>query len=98
MITSEIGLLISAVVMICSLLTFAFSRTNDNGERKYWQGQTTNQLEQIGGDVKDMKAQQRSYEHQLTETREIANLAKQSASKAHKRLDAINAPGAYGDD
>ncbi len=91
-------LLISAIVMVCSLLTFVFARMNDNGKREYWQGQTTNQLGQIGDDVKDMKAQQRNYERQLAETREIANLAKNSATKAHKRLDAIHAPTVYGDD
>lgn len=94
----DVTLLISAIVMVCSVLTFVFARVNDSGERKYWQGQTTNQLGQIGDDVKDMKAQQRNYERQLAETREIANQAKNSASKAHKRLDAINAPSAYGDD
>lgn len=93
--TSEIALAISAIVMLFAILTFIFARSNDHGKREYWEGQTTNQLSAISEDVKDMKAQQRNYERQLVETKEIAILARQSASRAHKRLDAIDAPNAY---
>lgn len=93
--TTEIALAISAIVMIFAILTFIFARSNDHGKREYWEGQTTNQLSAISEDVKDMKAQQRNYERQLIETKEIAILARQSANRAHKRLDAIDAPNAY---
>lgn len=93
--TTEIALVISAIVMVFAVLTFIFARSNDHGKREYWEGQTTNQLSAISEDVKDMKAQQRNYERQLIETKEIAILARQSANRAHKRLDAIDAPNAY---
>lgn len=95
--TSEIALLISATVGLFAILTFAFARSGDQGKREYWEGQTTNQLSAISEDMKDIKVQQRNYERQLMETREIALQARSSANKAHERLDAINAPSAYAD-
>lgn len=93
--TTEIAAVVSAIMLIFAILTFAFSRSNDHGKREYWEGQTTNQLSAISEDIKDMKAQQRNYERQMVEVREIAVQAKASASSAHKRLDAIHAPSAY---
>lgn len=95
--TSEIALIISAIVALFGILTFAFARSGDHGKREYWEGQTTNQLAAIGDDLKDMKIQQRNYERQLNEARELAIEARASAKSAHKRLDAINAPGVFGE-
>lgn len=57
--TGEIALVISACMLICSVLTFIFARSSDHGKREYWEGQTTNKLDGIIDDLKDMKAQQR---------------------------------------
>ena len=34
-------------MLICSVLTFIFARSNDHGKREYWEGQTTNKLDGI---------------------------------------------------
>lgn len=88
-----LALMVSCVVGIFGVLTFAFSRQGENGKREYWEGQTTNQLSAISDDIKDMKANQRTYERQLFETREIAIQAKASADKANERLDNLHIGG-----
>lgn len=84
---SEIALIVSAIVMVFAILTFAFARTNDHGKREYWEGQTTNKLDGIIDDLKDMKAQQRATDQRITEVRDTAIKAKERADSAHDRLD-----------
>lgn len=104
MITVEhLSLAIAAIVCIVGLCTFVYNRIHDHGKREHWQGQVSAKLDHIGedvkglsGDVKDLKAQQRTFERQIIETREIALNAKNTADKAHERLDKINAPSSYG--
>lgn len=84
---SEIALVVSAIVMIFAILTFAFARTNDHGKREYWEGQTTNKLDGIADDIKDVKAWQRATDQRITEVRDIAVSAKDRADSAHDRLD-----------
>ena len=40
--TGEITLVISAIVALFGILTFAFARSGDHGKREYLEGQTTN--------------------------------------------------------
>lgn len=97
MITLEhLSFAVAAVVCIIGLCTFVYNRLGDHGKREHWQGQVSAKLDHIGEDVKELKAQQRNFEHQITETREIALKAKSAADKAHERLDNINAPSAFG--
>lgn len=96
MITLEhLSFFIATVVCIIGLGTFIFARVGDHGKRENWQGSVSAKLDHISDDVKDLKAQQRNFERQITETREIAIKAKNAADKAHDRLDKINAPSAY---
>ena len=84
---SEIALVVSAIVMVFAILTFAFARTNDHGKREYWEGQTTNKLDGIIDDLKDMKALQRLTEQRINEVQIEAHDAKERADSAHDRLD-----------
>lgn len=43
--TSEIALIISAIVVLFGILTFAFTRSSDKGNREYWEWKTTNKLD-----------------------------------------------------
>lgn len=83
----EIALLISAVVALFGILTFAFARSGDHGKREYWEGQTTNKLDGIIDDLKDMKAQQRMTDQRMNEVRDVAIHAQERADAAHERLD-----------
>lgn len=85
--TTEMALLISAVVAIFAILTFAFARSGDQGKREYWEGQTTNQLAGIADDLKDVKAWQRATDQRINEVQMTANAAKGRADAAHDRLD-----------
>lgn len=85
--TGEIALMISAVVAVFGILTFAFARSGDHGKREYWEGQTTNKLDGIIDDLKDMKAQQRMTDQRMTEIRDVAVRAQERADAAHDRLD-----------
>lgn len=85
--TGEIALIISACMLICSVLTFIFARSNDHGKREYWEGQTTNKLDGISDDLKDVKAWQRVTDQRINEVHDIATRAKDRADSAHDRLD-----------
>lgn len=85
--TSEIALIISAIVALFGILTFAFARSGDHGKREYWEGQTTNKLDGIIDDLKDMKAQQRMTDQRMNEVRDMAMHAQERADAAHDRLD-----------
>lgn len=99
MITPEqLSIAIAAVVCIIGLCTFIYNRLGDHGKREHWQGQVSAKLDHISDDVKDLKANQRLFERQIIETRELAIKAKSAADKAHERLDKINAPSAYSHD
>mgnify|MGYP003314704040 CR=1 FL=1 len=84
---AEIALLISAIVALFGILTFAFARSGDHGKREYWEGQTTNKLDGIIDDLKDMKALQRLTDQRINEVQIEAHEAKQRADSAHERLD-----------
>lgn len=84
---SEIALIVSAIMMVFAILTFAFTRSKDSGKREYWEGQTTNKLDGIIDDIKDVKAQQRLSDQRITEVRDIAVHAQERADSAHDRLD-----------
>ena len=45
--TSEIAIIISAIVALFGILTFAFARSSDHGKHEYWEGQTTNKPDGI---------------------------------------------------
>lgn len=97
MITVEtIALIVSLGLCAINVLAFAFSRLGDHGKREHWQGQVTVQLANISEDIKDVKADQKTFNKELAQTREIAYKAKSTADKAHERLDKLNAPSAYG--
>lgn len=85
--TTEIALLISTIVALFGILTFAFARSGDHGKREYWEGQTTNKLDGIIDDLKDMKAQQRMTDQRMNEVRDVAIHAQERADAAHERLD-----------
>ena len=87
MAVAEIALIVSCVMMVFAILTFAFARSNDHGKREYWEGQTTNKLDAIGDDLKDIKAWQRMTDQRINEVKELANRALERAEAAHKRLD-----------
>lgn len=85
--TAQMALLVSGVMAVFAILTFAFARSNDHGKREYWEGQTTNQLAGIADDLKDVKAWQRVTDQRINEVQIAANTAKERADAAHDRLD-----------
>lgn len=87
MTTVEVSMIISCVMMVIAVLTFAFSRSTDHGKREYWQGQTTNMLSGIADDIKDMKAEQRLTDQRITKVQEVAAHALDRAEAAHARID-----------
>ena len=82
---------ISVVISLCGVViafaVFISNSRKDAGKQEACYSQINAKLDFIGDDLKTMRAEHRSYEARLAETREIAQRAEIQANAAHKRLD-----------
>ena len=83
---------IGAAVGICgfivALVTLLMRGRDDSNSHAKFDATISTKLDFMSEDLKDIKADQRTYQRELSDVRGIAYEAKSRAEAAHKRLDA----------
>lgn len=69
-----------------------FARKTDSDSKAQSEGVIKNELGHIANDIKDIKADFRSFREELNDTKSLAYKALAKAEAAHDRLDALGAP------
>ncbi len=91
--TGEIALVISIISVLASLLfSFATYKRNNNKDVSsdaYNAGRTDSLLEGISRDVRDIKAEQKSFTGDMRNLQEKLITVEQSCKSAHHRIDRL---------
>lgn len=87
--------LITIIGCLLGLSGWYFGRKDAATKNAKDNGIFVNELGHIGNDVKDIKAEFRSFRTDINETRSMAMQAKALAETAHDRLDSLGAPNTY---
>lgn len=80
-------ILIATFSLIIAFVTFLSRSKKESGEQDAHNAKVIAKLDFIGEDVKDIKAEQRSFRTEINEIRSIATHASERAEAAHHRLD-----------
>lgn len=90
-ITPAITILLAILSLIIAFATWLSKTKNDRGIDKAEDARVITKLEFISDDVKDIKADYRSFRTELNEVKTIAVHASERAEAAHNRLDRMDA-------
>lgn len=86
---SSITLTIAMIGCIVGVCTFFFSRNDETKKEEHTITTVSTKLDFISEDVKDIKADQRVFQRDINEVRNIAINAEKRADAAHRRLDML---------
>lgn len=75
---------------IVAIVTLMANSKRNNEEVSKREAETVAKLDFIGSDVKDIKADQRVIQRDISNVRDIAIQARDRAESAHKRLDRLH--------
>ena len=92
---ATISALIAIVGCLVGVSGWYFGRKDSAAQHAKDDGIFVNELGHIGNDVKDIKAEFRSFRTDINETRTMAMQAKSLAETAHDRLDSLGVPSSY---
>lgn len=92
---ATLTLVIAIVGCLVGLAGWYRNSTHDSEENARKTSSIETKLDFIAEDVKDTKAEIRSFRGELSETKTVANTALARADAAHDRLDALEAPSAH---
>lgn len=85
--TEFVTILMAVFSLIIAFATFFSKAKKEEGEQDAHNARVITKLDFIGEDVKDIKAEQRSFRTEINEIRSIATHASERAEAAHHRLD-----------
>lgn len=93
--TPTITFLIAIIGCLIGIFSFYYGR-KDNTERSARSDAiVNNELSHISNDVKDIKAEFRTFRSDITDVKTLAIQAKASADSAHDRLDSLEVASSY---
>jgi peptidoglycan hydrolase CwlO-like protein len=91
--TVEIALVISVVSVLASLIfgfaTYKRNNNNDVSESAFKSAKTAVMIENIATDVRDIKAEQKSFTNDIRALNEKVITVEQSCKSAHHRIDRL---------
>lgn len=77
--------------LLIAIVTLMLNSKKTNDEHAKQEGTVGAKLDFIGSDIKDIKADQRIIQRDVSDVRDIAIRAQDRAEAAHKRLDRLHA-------
>ena len=92
---ATVSALIAIVGCLVGVSGWYFGRKDSTVKTAKDDGIFVNELGHIGSDVKDIKAEFRSFRTDINETRAMAMQAKTLAETAQDRLDSLGVPSSY---
>lgn len=76
--------------LLIAVATLMINNKKSNDEHAKREGTMSTKLDFIGSDIKDIKADQRVIQRDISEVRDIALQARDRAEAAHNRLDRLH--------
>lgn len=76
--------------LVMAVITLMMNNKKNTDEHAKREGTVDSKLDFIGSDIKDIKADQRVIQRDISEVREIALQARNRAEAAHNRLDRLH--------
>lgn len=88
-ITTFTTVIVAVLSLVIAFATWVSKSKQDYGKQDAHNASVLTKLDFISEDVKDVKADQRSFRQEINEVRNIATHASERAEAAHNRLDRL---------